>query len=140
MMKSFVIALLLLPSLASAAATHSHEPVVGVASLDVYVAGDRIHLLTSSPDIKHRYSDDGGETWSAPIALGKGQPTTIAKRGMDVQIAAAGDKIVAVWPTAGTDKMGRGPMATAISGDGGRTWRAGPNPADDRLTIGHSFI
>ena len=85
-------------------------------------------------------SDDSGATFPDPIAIGADQPATIAKRGMDAQIAAAGDHVVAVWPTAGTDKMGRGPMATAFSTDAGRTWRAGPNPADDGLTIGHSFI
>jgi predicted neuraminidase len=31
-------------------------------------------------------------------------------------------------------------MATAISEDGGKTWRAGGNPADDNSTAGHGFI
>jgi hypothetical protein len=59
---------------------------------------------------------------------------------MDAQIAAAGDRLVAVWMTAGTDRFGGGPMATALSADGGKTWQAGPNPADDGSTSGHGFI
>ena len=31
-------------------------------------------------------------------------------------------------------------MTTALSHDGGRTWSAGPNPADDQSTAGHGFI
>ena len=42
--------------------------------------------------------------------------------------------------TAGTDKWGSGPMATALSNDGGATWRPGPKPADDGSTTGHGFI
>ncbi len=59
---------------------------------------------------------------------------------MDAQVAAMGDRVIAVWTTAGTDQWGSGPMATALSNDGGKTWRAGPNPADDGTTTGHGFI
>jgi hypothetical protein len=31
-------------------------------------------------------------------------------------------------------------MATALSADGGKTWTAGPNPADDGSTEGHNFM
>lgn len=31
-------------------------------------------------------------------------------------------------------------MATALSSDGGVTWKPGPNPADDHSTLGHNFI
>ena len=147
--------LVALPRVVVAADAHAHqhadEPVVGgVMSLDVCADGDRLHLLTASrptaataaerPHLLYQNSDDAGVTWSAPIELGAQQPATIAKRGMDAQVAAHGNLLVAVWPTAGSDKMGRGPMATALSSDGGRTWRAGANPADEKLTIGHSFI
>ena len=136
------------------AATHEHggggqgdAAGAGCCSADVWVDGSVVHLLTADraaagapPELHYQRSSDGGATWSAPVRLGEGQPATIAHRGMDAQIAASGEKLVAVWPTAGNDKMGRGPMATAISGDGGKTWRAGPNPADDGTLGGHSFI
>lgn len=138
-MKTF--AFILLCCLTSLAAKHSREPVNGVGSLDVYGDGDRIHLLiVQDNQLQYLRSTDAGAHFAAPVQLGINQPPTIAHRGMDAQIAAAGENLVAVWPTAGTDKMGRGPMATAISADRGRTWSAGPNPADDGLTIGHSFI
>ena len=135
---------------AMAATAHEHkaprEVVPGVSSLDVCANDDSVHLLLAvqqpgaAAQLRYLRSSDGGETWTSPVLLGESQPATIGKRGMDAQIAAAGDLLVAVWPTTGTDRMGRGPMATATSSDGGRTWRAGPNPSDSGLTIGHSFI
>jgi hypothetical protein len=63
------------------------------------------------------------------------------KRGADAQIVSAGDKLVVAWTTAGSlDRMGRGPIETALSRDGGRTWRAGPNPSDSGTAIGHAFL
>ena len=62
---------------------------------------------------------------------------------MDAQLAAApdGQHLVAAWTTAGTqDRFGRGPIATAVSADGGATWAPGPNPADDGLSTGHAFL
>ena len=131
---------------------HGHgtkpPPADGVTSLDLYPAGDRLHLLTGekwSTDpagLRYQQSVDGGATWSPSVPVGVGQPgPEPAKRGADAQVAAAGDKLVAVWTTFGaTDRMGRGPMATALSADGGKTWRAGPNPADDGLATGHAFV
>src|SRR5690606_32682217 len=60
-------------------------------------------------------------------------------RGMDPRIAASRDRLVAVWTTAGTDAWGSGPLASAFSRDGGRTWEVGPNPSDSGLTTGHGF-
>jgi hypothetical protein len=59
---------------------------------------------------------------------------------MDPQIAAAGSTVVVMWTTPGTDPWGDGPLATSVSLDGGRTWKAGPNPADDGSTAGHAFL
>lgn len=89
----------------------------------------------------YRGSEDGGEKWSEPVCVDKGMPPPDkASRGMDAQIAGASDRLVAVWETKGTDAWGGGPMATAISSDGGKTWKPGPNPADDGATSGHRFI
>ena len=120
----------------------------GVVSLDVAADGDRVHLLLGtrstgkSSALTYLTSRDGGETWSDPIVVGAGQPAPEpAHRGMDAQIAARGDRVVAVWTTEGKeDRFGRGPMASAFSADGGKTWRAGPNPADDGSAAGHAFI
>lgn len=124
-----------------------HAPAAGVASIDVVADGPRVHLLVSSKpggagtELHYSRSNDGGATWGDPVRVGKDLPApNRAKRGSDVQIAAAGDRIVAVWQSEGTGSFGGGPMVTAISADGGKSWKVGPNPADDGSTDGHGFI
>jgi hypothetical protein len=137
-----------------AAAEPGHQHVAngaaseGVTSLDVYAEGRRVHVLIATKagaapaELQYLRSDDGGETFAAPVVVGAGQPgPEPAHRGADAQIAAAGDRLVAVWTTEGTeDRFGRGPMATAYSADGGKTWSAGPDPADDGTASGHAFV
>lgn len=148
--------LLLVPCLPALHATqpggkeahHHHEAIPGVQSLDVYATASQVHLLTGElsrdgarTELYHRASRDGGRTWSAPVRVDAGQPAPhAAHRGMDPQIAAYEDHLIAVWMTPGTDMFGGGPMATALSTDGGRTWKPGPNPADDGSTTGHGFL
>src|SRR5262245_65139412 len=64
----------------------------------------------------------------------------VVHRGMDVQVAASGRRVVAVWQTRGAGHFRGGPMATAISADGGATWSAGPNPAEGGSTQAQGFI
>lgn len=132
-----LFAALVLPAVA-----HEHAPAAGVVSLDVQAEGDSVHLLTGeSPALLYRHSEDGGAAWSEPVRVDERKPAPFSlHRGLDAQIAAAADHLVAVWMTEGTDKWGSGPMATALSADGGKTWVAGPNPADDGSTTGHGFI
>ena len=130
-------------------AGHAKTPAAaGVAGLDVYVDGPRVHLLLATraaakdkPRLSYVGSADGGATWSDPVPLGAGQsgPDPV-KRGADAQIAAAGDRLVAAWTTGAETRFGRGPLATAVSSDGGRTWRPGPNPADDGLETDHAYV
>jgi hypothetical protein len=129
------------------ASHHGHAVRAGVHSLDVWADGtSRLHLLLGEyrggkPVLLHLRSDDGGAHWSQPTRVDEGLPPAHSpQRGMDAQIAATGDDLVAVWMSPGTDAWGGGPMATALSSDGGRTWRRGPNPADDGSTEGHGFI
>lgn len=136
----------------TAPAHHDHAAPSGVRSLDVFRAaggdGKKVDLLTgeSTPDNDHphllyRHSEDAGANWTPPVRVDTGMPSPFAlNRGMDAQIAAAERHLIAVWMTAGSDRWGSGPMATAISEDGGQTWTAGPNPADDGSTTGHGFI
>lgn len=126
---------------------HGGHSESGVASIDVYFDGQTIHLLEATRtkegavELHHRRSDDGGRSWPVAVRVGKGMPAPEgAHRGMDVQLAASGDRVVAAWQTRGTGAFGGGPMATAVSSDGGRSWRPGPNPADDGSTEGHGFI
>jgi len=120
----------------------------GVQSLDVTSDGSCLHLLLGSATSKspsslleHLVSNDGGATWSSPVIIDTTKtPPAGMRRGMDAQIAASGSHVIVVWPTAGTDSWGGGPMATALSSDGGKTWTTGPNPADDGSTEGHNFF
>ncbi len=135
---------------ASAPASHkSHEKAAtGVVSLDVYGEGQsRLHLLTAEraapgekPMLAYTRSEDGGATWTARVPVGEGQPSPDpVKRGNDAQIVAAGDHLVAAWTTGADNKMGRGPLATAVSHDGGKTWKPGPSPSDARGVVDHAF-
>jgi hypothetical protein len=54
-------------------------------------------------------------------------------RGDDPRIAARGNRMMALWTARGDGPFGSGPLATALSDDGGRTWRAGPTPVAEPL-------
>ena len=106
-----------------------------ISTLDVYIDDDIIHLLiggkasANDKQIKLRYtrSEDGGQHWQDAIKLDQ-FPTTIAIRGNDIQLAAKGDRLLAVWQTKG-ELPNMGPMVSAYSEDGGKTWKQGANPA-----------
>ncbi len=117
-----------------------------VRSLDVYVDGSTIDLLLAGPIGKHmavRYleSSDGGKHWSRPVSVPTdNEPPGSIHRGNDAQIAASGKHLVAVWPTVGGKLDWIGPMASAISSDGGKTWHSGPDPAGNGYKKGQAFI
>jgi Neuraminidase (sialidase) len=116
--------------------------------LDVYAHGSRLHVLTAEraeagakPRLQYVRSADGGETWSAPVPVGEGQPTPDpVKRGNDAQVVATGDRLFAVWTVGAATRMGRGPLAAARSDDGGRTWTPATSPSDSKLAIDHAFV
>jgi hypothetical protein len=144
-----VLALAAAMALAPGARAHEshrkHAPQPGVHSLDVYRDGAAIHLLTGeirggAHTLWHRRSLDEGRSWSVPARVDAGlAPARHFKRGDDAQIAASGERVVAIWSIAGTGWMGSGPFAAAVSADGGKTWRAARTPADTGATTGHGF-
>lgn len=127
---------------------HAPEKQTGTTSFDVYADGGNIHLLElmnhalAKPANEHaahdkvhqmlRYSHviRGKNVFSAEIALAQGE-RVVSRRSNDVQIAAAGDHLLAVWQISGTGFGNRGPMRFAESLDAGRTWQtiAGPTAA-----------
>jgi len=147
MVTRFVIALAVLTQV-GLAAEHQHGGQAGAQSLDVFAQADRIHVLTGeihpgrdNAILLHRSSRDGGATWSSPVRVDEALPPAYSpRRGMDAQVTAAGENVLAAWTTAGTDQWGSGPIATAFSADGGKTWSGGVNPADDGSTKGHGFL
>jgi hypothetical protein len=123
----------------------SHAGAGGVLTLDVYGQGDVLDLLVAEEDgegfvLRHRRSKDGGATWGPARPVDPGSAAVARPhRGSDPQIAADGDHLLALWTAAGTSPWGTGPLATALSDDGGRSWRPGPNPSDSGSTGGHGY-
>jgi hypothetical protein len=145
--RRLLLSLVLVPFAAFlSAAQHEHGGTGnGVLALDVYVQGSTVDLLLAvdgaqGAELRHQRSTDAGRTWSAPTTIPVA-PAGIKKprRNSDPQVVAVGEHVVVVWTAPGTSRRGGGPLATAVSADGGRTFTPGPNPADDGSTLDHNF-
>jgi len=108
-----------------------------LSSFDVYVHNDWVHVVFTGietatskiPVVRYMYSENGGQHWSKPVDIGGAAPSvSLATRGNDVQLAVSDDNLTAVWQTKG-ELPGMGPIASAYSHDGGKTWQTGANPA-----------
>jgi hypothetical protein len=131
---------------ATRAATHGPHggPASGVVGLDAVARGRVVDVLVAEKHagdvtLAHVRSNDAGRSWSGPRPVAAAGRVAAPRRGNDPQIARAGERLVAVWSAPGTSRWGGGPLATALSDDGGVTWREGPNPADDGSTASHGF-
>jgi hypothetical protein len=151
---SLLALVLMLASASSAGAAHDDQharaaasDARSVTSLDVYARGDTIDLLTGESQgappattLWHRRSSDGGRSWSAATRVDANLPAPRRPhRGNDAQIASDARHIIAAWTSAGRGWLGTGPMITAFSADGGRTWRRGGSPAADERSDGQSY-
>jgi len=124
---------------------HERPPVLGVVAFDVYGHGETIDVLFVNSDehaktLHHKRSSTGGRTWGPVNDIDVGDtPIGVASRGNGPQIVAHENRIAVHWSTDGVDRFGSGPMVTVHSEDGGRTWRRGPNPAEDGTRRGQNF-
>ncbi|MDX8127164.1 sialidase family protein [Methylomonas sp. OY6] len=119
-------------------------PVQNLVSFDVYGDGQTVYAVfvatlnaSKQPYIGYLHSEDGGLHWSQPSALSAqfNQPVE-AKIGNDIQIAAAGDKLLIVWQTTG-ELPGMGPLFTIYSNDAGKTWQQGVKPTGSDADQSH---
>jgi len=115
----------------------SSSGVQDVISFDVSTDNDKIHALvagklsdkTKRTVVRYVSSEDGGQHWNTAVDITT-DSSPIAVRGNDVQIAATGDNLVAIWQTKG-EFPSMGPMVSYYSHDAGKTWHKGTNPAID---------
>ena len=116
-------------------------------SFDIYADGVTLHALfaASTADSSRHYlgylrSTDGGQHWSAPKEIGNYFPGKLESRiGNDVQIAASGNRILAVWQVSG-EIPGMGPLVTLSSSDGGQSWMRGINPTGSDTDQSHADL
>lgn len=111
-----------------------------ISSFDVFADGDTVHLLVGQGDkrggpvkLLYRQSQDGGQQWSEPIQVNsKGETLMAPHPGENAQIAAHGQRVMAVWSEKSAIPGERaGPLLSMLSEDGGKTWRSGGKPAGD---------
>ena len=121
---------------AAAAYSKSTLGLYDISTFDIYADGENLHVLVggknsvNDPHISIRYtrSGDGGQHWIDPIILNNRQSEIIASRGNDIQLAAKGKYLVALWQTKG-NLPGMGPVMGVYSQDKGESWQQSPNPA-----------
>lgn len=128
----------------------AHEkpaPGGGVDGLDVHYQGNVADLLLvqragKKSWLAHQRSLDGGKTWGKATKVEAKKLASLGKmsRGSDAQIAAQGEKVVVLWTTFEGNKWGTGPLATAISEDGGKTWTMAKSPTDADAPDGQSYV
>jgi len=149
---SFMAALALTVSPLSADMPKGHDhggknaaPPKGVAGFDVAAEGATLHLVTGrynpggAPGLDYLRSDDGGATWSAPVAVDKGLPALYRAEAGDIRVAARNNVVMAVWSASGPGPMKSGSLVAAVSRDGGKTWEAAANPSSEGGGHGRRF-
>ncbi|HET9485507.1 MAG TPA: sialidase family protein [Xanthomonadales bacterium] len=127
-------------------AQHGPAPA-GTAYFDVFADGRTLHLLVGERDadgavaLLYRASSDHGANWSAPVRVNANdEPVFAPHPGETPQIAARGERLLAIWTDARGEGGHGGPIASAVSSDGGRTWKPAPNPASDGSKAYHGLV
>ena len=133
-----------LEALADARPASAPAAFDGVSCFDIAESDGVAHLLLGRSEgedakaavaLSYLRSNDGGATWSAPVAVPTAHaPPAHMHRGDDPQLAARGNRLIAVWPAKGDGPYGSGPLGVAVSEDGGSTWSAGQAPVAKPLT------
>ena len=139
LMRAQIIALLVCLTLAAPVGA---QPASGsVAHYDVFADRDVIHVLIGTGKkgaadiaLSHVRSADGGSSWSKPARVNRPSDRLSAHHpGENPQIVAMGDRLIVVWTQQRPGAHRGGVLATAVSDDGGATWKAGNTPAPPKV-------
>jgi hypothetical protein len=111
-----------------------------VQSFDIYQDEKTLHALVlglknqndKMQTLRYLNSIDDGKHWSNSVEIQNNFSPSLSTRGNDVQIAANGENLVALWQTQG-ELPNYGALVSVYSHDGGKTWFTGKNPAVDNL-------
>jgi hypothetical protein len=105
-----------------------------IQSVDVVAVGDVLHALIagaregSRQGLFYLRSSDAGLHWDMPVNVGIAADKPLqVRRGNDARLAVAGNRLLAVWQEQG-ELPGNGPLQSAVSDDGGRSWRIAGYP------------
>ena len=113
-------------------------------SFDIYAEGDVVHAVFAAattkpkqPYVAYLRSDDGGQHWMSPVSIGQHADSTLeSSAGNEIQIAASGDDLLAIWQVTG-EIPGMGPLQSIYSVDGGAHWQKGANPTGAETDQSH---
>lgn len=109
-----------------------------IISFDVYQEDETLHALVlgfknqtdKKQSVQYLHSPDNGKHWSQAVEIQTPFSPALASRGNDIQLAANGKNLVAIWQTQG-ELPNFGALISIYSRDGGKTWQVGKNPAAD---------
>lgn len=119
-------------------ARHRHRKLPnGTLSLDIVKHQNKFHMLTGTHQngekaLWYQYSSNQGKSWSTPVNINATKHIEAnLTRGNDARLAVQGNNIVAIWASRVKGAPhNAGPMQSARSSDGGKTWQQGSIPAD----------
>jgi hypothetical protein len=122
---------------------HAHQKQSGMTSFDVFADQNAIHMLqleNGPPQaLRYRRIEPGKPEFESLLPVKSGE-TIVSRRSNDVQVAASGKHLFAVWQIAGTGYGNRGPMRLAESSDAGKTWFRVAGPAAPQRTDDQGFV
>ena len=116
--------LLLLAAAASAA----------VSGIDVLAEGSVTHLIEgrSGGEVSLWHLSVGADgKGSAPARVDKGLPAPYRAHAGDMRLAADGKTLFVIYSASGTGPAKSGPLAAALSQDGGKSWKRAGAPGSD---------
>ncbi|MDH5721273.1 MAG: glycoside hydrolase [Spirochaetia bacterium] len=127
---------------------HKHV-YYGDVSFDVYAESDKTHMILFERQKREKQKslqkltyirfDENMNESRHELNIDFNEEI-ISKRTNDIQIAAYKNNIAILWEVKGTGFKNRGPIRSAYSTDGGKSWLKGQNPVDTNSMAGQAFF